>query len=146
VSRGLNKVQLIGNLGVDPDTRYMPSGAAMTKLSVGVTDTWKDKQTGEQKERTEWVTVEVWGRLAEVCSEYLEKGRSVYVEGSMQTDKWEKDGETKYFTKVRASDVLFLGGGGNRNQRAGDARDQDGKPPAGSNIPGPKDFDDDIPF
>ena len=147
MSRGLNKVMVIGNLGADPETKYLPSGVAVTKMSVAVTETWKDKQTGEAKERTEWINIEAWGKTAELCAEYLEKGKQVYVEGNLQTDSWEgEDGVKKYFTKVRAQEVKFLGGGGNRNQRAGDARDQDGKPPTGSNVPGPDDFDDDIPF
>ena len=111
-----------------------------------MSETWKDKQTGEQKERTEWINVETWGRLAEVCAEYLRKGSQVYIEGKLQTDSWEDKttGEKKYRTKVRADNMQMLGGRGSRNERAGDRQDQDGKPPAGSSQP--PEFDDDIPF
>ena len=150
MARGVNKVIAIGNLGQDPDTRYIPSGAAVTNFSVACSESWKDKQTGEQKERTEWINVEVWGRLAEICSEYLRKGSQVYVEGKFQTDQWEdqETGQKRYKTKVRADTVQFLGGGGqgNRNERASDRQDQDGMPPRGSSAPSQDEFDDDIPF
>lgn len=150
MARGVNKVIAIGNLGADPETRYVPSGAAVTNFNIAVSESWKDKQTGEQKERTEWITVEVWGRAAEASAQYLRKGSQCYVEGRLQTDSWEdqNSGQTRYRTKVRADNVQFLGGkgDGNRNQRAGDSQDQDGKPPAGSGGPGPDDYDDDIPF
>ena len=137
MSRGINKVTLVGNLGQDPDTRYIADGTAVCNFTIAASDSYKDKNTGERKEVTEWVTVEVWGRLAEVCSEYLSKGKQVYVEGQLKTDSWDdKDtGQKRYRTKVRANDVLFLGGGGQRQQ-------QD-KPAA----PAPQqEFDDDIPF
>lgn len=148
MSRGINKVIAIGNLGRDPETRYLPSGAAVCNFSIAVSEHWKDKQTGEQKERTEWINVEVWGNTAEACQKYLNKGSQCYVEGKMQTDKWQdKDGNDRWTTKVRADSVQFLGSprGGENRPPAGDARDQDGKPPHGS---GSKqdDFDDDIPF
>lgn len=148
MSRGINKVIAVGNLGQDPDTRYMPSGVACTQFSVAVNEVWKDKQTGEQKERTEWINCETWGRLAEIAAEYLRKGSQVYIEGSLKTDSWEdKDsGQKKYKTKVTVREMQMLGGGGSRNERAGDRRDQDGKPPAGSSGPSQDDFDDDIPF
>lgn len=146
MSRGVNKLIAIGNLGQDPDTRYIPSGAAVTTFSIAVSEQWKDKQTGETKERTEWINVEVWGKLAEICSEYLRKGSQCYVEGKLQTDSWEdKDtGQKKYRTKVRADQVQFLGGGGSRNERAGDRQDQDGQPPRSRAQQ--DEFEDDIPF
>lgn len=137
MARGVNKVIAIGNLGADPETRYLPSGAAVTNFNMAVSETWKDKQTGEQKERTEWMKVEVWGKTAEACAEYLRKGSQCYVEGKMQTDKWQdNEGNDRWTTKVRADNVQFLGGkgegGGNR--------------PAPAPAPKPDDFDDDIPF
>ena len=146
MARGVNKVIAIGNLGQDPETRYLPSGAAVSNFSIAVSETWKDKQTGEQKERTEWINVETWGRLAEVCAEYLRKGSQVYIEGKLQTDSWDdKDtGQKKYRTKVRADNIQMLGGRGNRNERASDRQDQDGQPPRGSTQE--QEFDDDIPF
>lgn len=144
MSRGINKVIAIGNLGKDPETKYLPSGAAVCNFSIAVSENWKDKQTGEQKERTEWINVEVWGNSAEACAKYLTKGKQVYIEGKLQTDSWEKEGVVKYRTKVRADNVQFLGG---KNDR------QEQRPPAGgagdrssNNPPGPDNFDDDIPF
>jgi single-strand DNA-binding protein len=141
MSRGVNKVIIIGNLGQDPDTRYVPSGNAVTIFSVAVTEQWTDKQTGEAKERTEWVNVEAWGKLAELCSEYLTKGKQVFVEGKLQTDSWDdkESGQKKYRTKVRADQVQFLGqGGGQGNAPSRPARSEPEKPQ--------KEFDDDIPF
>jgi single-strand DNA-binding protein len=140
VSRGINKVIAIGNLGQDPETKYLPSGAAVCNFSIAVSESWKDKQTGDQKERTEWINVEVWGNSAEACSKYLEKGKQVYIEGKLQTDSWEADGVKKYRTKVRADTVQFLG-----SPRDGGApRDERPKaPPAGGKQ---GEFDDDIPF
>lgn len=140
MSRGLNKVMVIGNLGRDPEIKYMPSGVALTTFSVAVTDTWKDKQTGETNERTEWVNAETWGKLAEICSEYLRKGSSVYIEGSMKTDSWEdtETGKKMYMTKVRVDQMQMLGG-----KQDGD-RINAAKPQ-----PKPKqqdEFEDDIPF
>ena len=148
MARGVNKVIAIGNLGQDPETKFLPSGAAVTNFSIAVSESWTDKQTGEKKERTEWINVETWGKLAEICSEYLSKGSQCFIEGKLQTDSWEdqNSGQTKYRTKVRADNVQFLGGGrDNRNHRAGDSTDQDGMPPRGSSNPKPE-FDDDIPF
>jgi single-strand DNA-binding protein len=140
MARGVNKVIAIGNLGKDPETRYVPSGAAVTNFSIAVSESWKDKQTGEQKERTEWINVEVWGNAAEACQKYLQKGSQCYVEGKMQTDKWEKDGVTRYTTKVRADTVQFLGSkGGGSGQRD----EKPGAPPPGG---AQGEFDDDIPF
>lgn len=146
MSRGINKLIAIGNLGKDPETRYLPSGAAVTNFSIAVSESWKDKQTGEQKERTEWINVEVWGNSAEACQKYLTKGSQCYVEGKLQTDKWQdKNGQDRWTTKVRADTVQFLGSKGDRQQ--------DNRPPPGgandrdsNKQPGPDDFDDDIPF
>lgn len=140
MSKGINKVIAIGNLGADPETRYIPSGAAVTNFNMAVSESWKDKQTGEQKERTEWIKVEVWGKLAEICAEYLRKGSQCYIEGKLQTDKWQdQEGNDRWTTKVRANDVQFLGGRG--GPRDTDRNDRT-PPPA----PAPGDPDDDIPF
>jgi single-strand DNA-binding protein len=128
----------IGNLGNDPETRYVPSGAQLTTFSIGVSESWTDKNTGEQKESTEWMNIETWGKLAEICSEYLTKGKQVYVEGNLKTDSWEdKDtGKKMYRAKIRANSVLMLGG-----KREGEPTRT--KPAA---TPPQEDFDDDIPF
>ena len=99
----INKVILVGNLGKDPETRFTPSGIKVTKFSIATTDKWKDKSTGEKRERTEWHRIEAWRRLAEICEDYLHKGSQVYVEGKLQTDTWEdKDGMKRYTTKIVA--------------------------------------------
>jgi single-strand DNA-binding protein len=137
MARGVNKVIAIGNLGGDPETRYVPSGAAVSNFSLAVSETWKDKQTGEQKERTEWITVETWGKLAEIVTEYLRKGSQVYIEGKLQTDSWEDEqGNKKYRTKVRADNVQMLG-----RRPEGQTRQ-----PAPAPAPGQDEFEDDIPF
>lgn len=139
MSRGVNKVIAIGNLGKDPETRYLPSGVAVCNFSIAVSESWKDKQTGEQKERTEWINIETWGGIAEACQKYLSKGSQCYVEGKMQTDKWEKDGVTRYSTKVRADNVQFLSQKENRPPRS----EKPGAPAPGGNT---GEYDDDIPF
>jgi single-strand DNA-binding protein len=107
----VNKVQIIGNLGRDPETRYMPSGDAMTNIAVATTDKWKDKQSGEQKEATEWHRVAFFGKLAEIAGQYLKKGSQVYVEGRLKTRKWtDKDGVEKYTTEIIADTMQMLGG------------------------------------
>jgi single-strand DNA-binding protein len=108
---GLNKCMFIGNLGRDPEVKFLDGGNAVTKFSVAVNESWKDK-SGEKKERVEWVRVVAWGKLGELCGEYLKKGRQVFVEGRMQTREYEKNGEKKYSTEIVASGVTFLGGGG----------------------------------
>ena len=145
MARGINKVIIIGNLGQDPETKYLPSGAVVANFSVAVSESWKDKQTGEIKERTEWVNVEVWGNTAEACDKYIHKGSKVYVEGKLQTESWDdKDtGQKRYRTKVRADNVQFLDGKDQRTEPS-DNRDQDGKPPQSRSKA--DDFDDDIPF
>ena len=115
MARGINKVILIGNLGNDPETRYMPSGGAVTNVSLATSESWKDKQTGQPQERTEWHRVVFFNRLAEIAGEYLRKGSKVYVEGSLRTRKWQdKSGQDKYSTEIVASEMQMLdsrGGG-----------------------------------
>ena len=154
MARGINKVILVGNLGADPETRYMPSGSAVTNLSVATSESWKDKQTGEQTERTEWHKVVMFDRLAEVAAEYLRKGSQVYIEGKLQTRKWQdRDGKDRWTTEIRANEMQMLGGRagggggsfGGGQQEGGGAPQQGGggsKPPQSA----PDDFDDDIPF
>ena len=160
MARGINKVILVGNLGADPETRYTPSGTAITSIRVATSESWKDKQTGEQQERTEWHRIEFFGRLAEIAGEYLKKGRQVYVEGKLRTDEYEKDGVKRWSTKIIADEMQMLGGreggeagsysGGAARER-GPARGPQSAPPA-RNVPastpsGNDAFDDDeIPF
>ena len=159
----VNKVILIGNLGRDPETRYMPDGGAITNISVATTDVWKDKN-GEKQEKTEWHRVAFFGKLAEIAGEYLKKGSQVYVEGRLQTRKWQdKDGQDKYTTEIVADRMQMLGsrqgmGGGDRDRGAGGAGGGGGgedrsaagaaKPAAKPAAKGGKfdDFEDDIPF
>ena len=111
MSRGVNKVILIGNLGADPETRYTQSGSAITTIKIATTESWKDKSTGEQQERTEWHRVKFFGRLAEIAGEYLKKGRQVYVEGSLRTDKYtDKEGVERYTTDIMGNEMQMLGG------------------------------------
>ena len=152
MARGINKVIIVGNVGGDPETRYMPSGSAVTNLTVATNESWKDKQTGEQKERTEWHRVAMFNRLAEIAAEYLRKGSQVYIEGKLRTRKWQgKDGQDRYTTEIIADQMQMLGGrggggnvgGGNQGgDQSGDQSGGGGAPPQ----PGPDDFDDDIPF
>ncbi|MFT3789579.1 MAG: single-stranded DNA-binding protein [Rudaea sp.] len=162
MARGINKVILVGNLGADPETRYMPSGNAVTSIRIATSESWKDKQTGEQQERTEWHRVEFFGRLAEIAGEYLKKGRQVYVEGRLRTDEYEKDGIKRYSTKIVADEMQMLGGregggsegggyGGGAQRERGPARGPQSAPasaPRSSPAPMPADNfdDDDIPF
>ena len=139
--RGINKVIIIGNLGQDPETKYMPSGDAVTNISIATSESWKDKQTGEQKERTEWHRVVFFKRLAEIAAEYLRKGSQVYIEGKLRTNKWQdKSGNDRYTTEIVADQMQMLGGRGDGSQ--GTKRPSDNA----STQPGPDDFDDDIPF
>ncbi len=154
MARGVNKVIIVGNLGQDPETRYMPSGAAVTNFTVATNESWKDKQTGEQKDRTEWHRVAMFNRLAEIAAEYLRKGSQVYIEGKLRTRKWQgQDGNDRYTTEIIADEMQMLGGrggsgggdfGGGRSQGGGQGGGQRGgsAPPQ----PGPEEFDDDIPF
>jgi single-strand DNA-binding protein len=120
MARGVNKVILVGNLGADPETRYSASGTAMCTIRVATSEQWKDKQTGQQQERTEWHRVKFFGRLAEIAGEYLKKGRQVYIEGSLRTDKYtDKEGVERYTTDIIANEMQVLGGGGEGGARGG---------------------------
>lgn len=145
MARGINKVIIVGNLGNDPDTRYMPSGSAVTNLSIATNESWKDKQTGEQKDRTEWHKVAMFGRLAEIAAEYLRKGSQVYIEGKLRTRKWQdKNGNDRWTTEVVADEMQMLGGRmGNGAPAMDDSLPPSAPPPKGG---GSEDFDDDIPF
>ncbi len=111
MARGINKVILVGNLGADPDTRYMPSGKAVTNIRIATSESWKDKQTGDQQERTEWHSVVLFDKLGEIAAEYLRKGSQVYIEGSLRTRKWQdKEGKDRYTTEIIARDMQMLGG------------------------------------
>ena len=148
MARGINKVILVGNLGADPETRYMPSGSAVTNLSVATSESWKDKQSGEQKERTEWHKVAMFNRLAEISAEYLRKGSQVYIEGKLRTRKWQdRDGNDRWTTEIIADEMQMLGGRGGGGGSMPTSQDPG---PSGSSSPppqaGPDDFDDDIPF
>jgi single-strand DNA-binding protein len=168
MARGINKVILIGNLGRDPETRYTQGGAAVTNLRIATTDSWRDKTSGERQERTEWHTVVCFARLAEIAGEYLRKGSKVYIEGRLQTRKWQdQGGQDRYSTEIVANDLQMLDGrgaaegafeGGSAGASAG-AGAGAGRPAAGNrggapgrSAPppaddfGPDDLDDDIPF
>jgi single-strand DNA-binding protein len=152
----VNKVILIGNLGRDPETRYSPDGAAITNVSVATTSQWKDKNTGEKREETEWHRVAFFGRLAEIAGEYLKKGSQVYIEGRLRTRKWQdKDGQDRYTTEVVADVMQMLGSrqgaGGPPDDEPRAARPASSKPPAAKAAKEPAgggvaDMDDDIPF
>ena len=153
MARGVNKVIIVGNLGQDPETRYMPSGSAVTNFTVATNESWKDKQTGEQKDRTEWHRVAMFNRLAEIAAEYLRKGSQVYIEGKLRTRKWQgQDGNDRYTTEIIADEMQMLGGrgdggGGNFGGSKGGSKGAGSQ--GGGNVPpqpGPDDFDDDIPF
>jgi single-strand DNA-binding protein len=147
MARGVNKVIIVGNLGNDPETKYMPSGSAVTNLSVATNESWKDKQTGEQKDRTEWHRVAMFGRLAEIAAEYLRKGSQVYIEGKLRTRKWQdQQGNDKYTTEIIADEMQMLGGrsGGGAPAMGGGSGGPPPGPPSGGS--GSGDFDDDIPF
>lgn len=112
MARGVNKVILVGNLGADPTTAFTGGGSPVCTLSLATTESWKDKQSGEKKESTEWHRVKVFGKLAEICQEYLSKGRQVYIEGTLRTSKYTKDGIERYSTDIIARDMQMLGSGG----------------------------------
>ncbi|MGD8589308.1 MAG: single-stranded DNA-binding protein [Chromatiales bacterium] len=151
MARGINKVILIGNLGRDPETRYMPSGGAVTTVTLATSDTWKDKNTGEPQERTEWHRVVFFNRLGEIAGEYLKKGSKVYVEGSLRTRKWQgQDGQDRYTTEIVASEMQMLdskGGGSAAFDAPASAPQRAPSQPqtAPASMPD-NDFDDDIPF
>lgn len=163
-TRGVNKVILVGNLGNDPEVRYMPNGNAVANVSLATSETWKDKNTGEQRENTEWHRVVFFNRTAEVVEQYLKKGSKIYVEGRLQTRSWEQDGVKRYSTEIIASTMQMLDsrGGGEGGYGGGQsqppARSQDQPPPQGQSQGKPADagaaaaatnfddLDDDIPF
>lgn len=167
-SRGVNKVILIGNIGQDPEVRYTPGGSAITNISVATSETWKDKQTGQPQERTEWHRVVFFNRLAEIAGEYLRKGSKVYIEGSLRTRKWQdQQGQDRYMTEIVANEMQMLDGRGGMeasapppssygdygaaptgsagNNRPAPANNQRSAPPA-QQAPDFEGFDDDIPF
>ena len=157
MARGINKVILVGNLGKDPETRYMPNGKAVTNFSIATSESWKDKQTGEQREQTEWHNIVMYDRLAEIAAEYLRKGSQVYVEGKLRTRKWQdKEGRDRYTTEINANEMQMLGGragagGGAGTESRGEPRmaSGGGGGERAAAAPRPADegsFDDDIPF
>ena len=153
MARGVNKVILIGNLGADPEVRFMPSGGAVANLRMATSESWKDKQTGEQHERTEWHSVVLFNRLGEIAGEYLKKGSKIYIEGSLRTRKWQdKNGQDRYTTETVASEMQMLDSkGGGQSFTAedtakpnfGESRATTAAPTA---APVSTDLDDDIPF
>jgi single-strand DNA-binding protein len=151
MARGLNKVMLIGNLGADPEIRYTAGGGAdgraVANIRLATAESWRDRESGEQQERTEWHRVVFFGRLAEIVEQYLRKGSQVYVEGRLQTRKWQdRDGNDRYTTEIVANDMQMLGGrGGGAGAPAGPAARDEGKQAAAAEAP-LEDFDDDIPF
>jgi len=168
MARGVNKVILVGNLGADPETRAMPSGSSVANLRIATSESWRDKTSGEQQERTEWHRVALFGRLAEIASEYLRKGSQVYIEGSLRTRKWQdKQGVERFSTEIVGSELQMLGGrggagagaagggggGGASEPRGGSGGSSAAKDPY-PEYAGPQtssggekdDFDDDIPF
>ena len=164
MARGINKVILIGNLGADPETRAMPSGTTVANLRVATSESWRDKQTGEQQERTEWHRVALFGRLAEIAGEYLRKGSQVYIEGSLRTRKWQdKQGNERYSTEIVGNELQMLGGRGGAGAGAGaegaratgttgthafaeESAGGAGGGGGGRGGGGSEEFDDDIPF
>jgi single-strand DNA-binding protein len=152
MARGVNKVILIGNLGQDPDTKYMPSGSAVTNLRIATTEVFKDKETGQNQERTEWHSVAMFGKLAEIAGEYLRKGSQVYIEGRLRTRKWQdKQGQDRYSTEIVADNMQMLGGRGGGGMGAGaDTGGEDRPAPrARAAAAAPQaagELDDDIPF
>jgi single-strand DNA-binding protein len=159
MARGINKVILIGHLGADPETRYMPSGDAVTNLRIATSESWKDKTSGEQQERTEWHNIVMFRRLAEIAAEYLRKGSQVYIEGSLRTRKWQdKDGNDRWTTEIVADEMQMLGGRPDasapaRSGAAGARSQESGAPSRASAASAsaapsgpPDEFDDDIPF
>jgi len=144
MSRSLNKVQLIGNLGKDPELKYTPSGVAVATFSIATSEQWKD-QDGNQQEKTEWHNIVAWRKLAEIVGEYMKKGKKVYVEGKLQTRTYEKDGVKRYITEIVADQLIMLdGGGGTGGQRSTSAGSTSADDMAPVINDGPK--DDDLPF
>ncbi|MFA6455980.1 MAG: single-stranded DNA-binding protein [Bacteroidota bacterium] len=141
MSRSLNKVQLIGNLGKDPELKYTPSGVAVATFSIATSESWKD-QEGNQQEKTEWHNIVAWRKLAEICGEYLKKGKKVYLEGKLQTRNYEKDGIKRYVTEIVADQLIMLDGGSGGGNRG--ANNNSSSESAPQQMDAPK--DDDLPF
>ena len=140
---GINKVILIGNLGGDPEVRYTPSGVAVAQFNIATSEEWKDKDSGEKRERTEWHRIVAWRRLGEICGEYLSKGQQVYVEGRIQTNTWEdKEGNKRYTTEIIANTVQFLG----RRESSESAKPRSTSPADYQGMPAQGPADDDIPI
>ncbi|HEX5055926.1 MAG TPA: single-stranded DNA-binding protein [Gammaproteobacteria bacterium] len=149
MARGINKVILVGHLGQDPEVKYMPSGSAVANVSIATTESWKDKNTGEKQDRTEWHRVVFFARLAEIVGEYLRKGSQVYVEGRLQTRKWQdKNGQDRSTTEIIASEMQMLGGRGGGGSGSADFSSAGEAPASSVSEAGGRDegFDDDIPF
>lgn len=157
MARGINKVILVGNLGNDPEVRYANNGSAIANISVATTDSWKDKNTGEQQEKTEWHRVVMFNRLGEIAGEYLKKGSQVYIEGRLQTRKWQdQSGQDKYTTEIVANEMQMLGGRGGGGEMSGGGgynapaapqrQNQPQQAQQPQQAPPANDFDDDIPF
>jgi single-strand DNA-binding protein len=155
MSRGVNKVILVGNLGADPETRSMPSGMTVTNIRIATSESWKDKTSGAQQEKTEWHSIALFGRLGEIAAEYLRKGSQVFIEGKLRTRKWQdKQGNDRYTTEIIADNMQMLGARGGGAAAAGERasggaprEEYDQTPPAIAAGGGAKeDFDDDIPF
>ena len=154
--RGVNKVILVGNLGKDPEVRYLPSGGAVANITVATSEAWKDKNTGAMQEQTEWHRVVFYGRLAEIAGEYLRKGSKVYLEGSLHTRKWQdkETGQDKYATEIKAVAMQMLDGKDNSGDQGSATQDQQARRQAAPHNSAPQpsvpvameDFDDDIPF
>ena len=148
---GVNKAILVGNLGADPEVRYTASGTAVTTFNIATNERWTDRSSGEKQERTEWHRIVAWGKLGEICGEYLSKGKQVYIEGRIQTRSWDdRDGNKRYTTEIVAREMVMLGGGpggrpsdGYSDTNENYNQDRRSGPPSGP--PGPPD-DDDIPF
>ena len=140
MARGVNRVIVIGNLGADPETRFLPSGGAVTNVNIATSESWKDKQTGQMQERTEWHRVVFFNRLGEIAGEYLKKGSKVYIEGSLRTRKWQaQDGSDRFTTEIVAGEMQMLD---SRDGSQGTQTNAQSQHPA----PGAEDYDDDIPF
>jgi len=147
MARGINKVILVGNLGKDPEVRYMPNGNAVANITLATTESWKDKQSGEKQEKTEWHRVVLFRRLGEIAGEYLKKGSQVYIEGKLQTRKWQDNaGNDRYTTEIVADEMQMLGGRGGGGGSAGFPSSDSAESRAPAVAEGPADFDDDIPF
>jgi len=149
--RGVNKVIIVGNIGQDPETKSTQSGSQITNISVATSETWKDKQTGQQQERTEWHRVVFFGRLADIAGQYLTRGSKVYVEGALRTRKWQdNNGQDRYTTEIVGSEMQMLdsreGGGGQQSTGQRQSRPQAPQAPAAPMAQPGTDFDDDIPF